>query len=582
MTSIESLIGKVYGNTEVVPEPDNNNSGGNGKKNTNPGNNRDKRPTTTRAVDGLEIVKSKCLTLFVDQIGEPYAAIKVRDHIETIAIGSNRFKEWVIKACYDYKKEEQQDQLQQLLQEQLAQTQGNDLHSENEGAAILANEQSMSEATLDSLPILLLGNEDATKIQTIIKLEVEQNGPQKKLEIRVAGKVDSNVEETQDDNVIYYDLNNKEGEIIKVTSNDWYIEKHGYDNSSISNSSSSGAIVNTPLNIHFKHYRNQLSQVHPSKEYPKDIFTQFMNLTNLPLHDKENRILAEVYTISLLLPPDIPKPILIPYGEQGSAKSTFQEFIKSLVDPCGALTLSFPSTVAELVQQLSHNYVAYYDNVSQIRQWISDVLCRAVTGSGLSKRMLYTDDEDIIYRFRRCIGFNGINVAATRPDLLERGLMLHLKRIPKDKRRKLTQLWKQFESIKPQVLGFILDTLVQVLKSVKEVQLKELPRMADWAEISEVISRRLGYADNTFLDAYYKNIGLQTEQAIESSPVATAIREFMNTKKYWIGTATELLYELEKTAEDLKIKIKNNRLYPYYTKQSINAIRSYARENYTA
>ena len=268
-----------------------------------------------------------------------------------------------------------------------------------------------------------------------------------------------------------------------------------------------------------------------------------MNLTNLPPHDKENRLLAKVYIISLFLPPGIPKPILIPYGEQGSAKSTFQEIIKSLVDPCGAPTLSFPAGVAELVQQLSHNYVAYYDNVSQISQWISDVLCRGVTGNGFSKRQLYTDDEDIVYQFRRCIGFNGINVAATRPDLLERSLMLHLKRIPKDKRRKLTHLWKQYERIKPEVLGFIFDTLVQVLKNVNQVQVKELPRMADWAQIGEVISRCLGYPDNAFLDAYYKNIGLQTEQAIEASPVAMAIREYMNSRKHWKGTVTELLYE---------------------------------------
>ena len=72
----------------------------------------------------------------------------------------------------------------------------------------------------------------------------------------------------------------------------------------------------------------------------------------------------------------------------------------------------------------------------------------------------------------------------------------------------------------------------------------------------------MGYPDNTFLYAYYKNIGLQTEQAIEASPVAVAIKEFMSSKKYWKGTATELLDELEKIAEDLKIKIKNNRQWP--------------------
>jgi hypothetical protein len=81
--------------------------------------------------------------------------------------------------------------------------------------------------------------------------------------------------------------------------------------------------------------------------------------------------------------------------------------------------------------------------------------------------VLYSDDDDFIYRFRRCVGFNGINVAARRPDLLDRGLILHLKCIPKENRRKLKHLWKQYDRIKPQVLGFIFDTLVKVLKRLK-------------------------------------------------------------------------------------------------------------------
>jgi hypothetical protein len=398
----------------------------------------------------------------------------------------------------------------------------------------------------------LLSNEDAAKIQTILKMESEELHNERKIEIRVAGNVDSDADANDDDNVIYYDLTNRDWEIVKITKHGWNIEKHGFLSSSSSESPT----------ILFKRYKNQSTQVYPSREYPPDIFSQFMDLTNLPADDKENRILAEVYTVAFFIPPDIPKTVLIPHGEQGAAKSTFQEFIKTLVDPCGALTLSFPKDVAELVQQLSHNHVTYYDNVSEIPQWISDLLCRAVTGSGFSKRVLYSDDDDFIYRFRRCVGFNGINVAATRPDLLERGLILHLKRIPKEKRRKLKHLWKHYEKIKPQVLGFIFDTLVQVLNRLKEVQLKEFPRMADWAEICEVISRCLGYPENAFLNAYNKNIAAQNDKASESSLVATAIIEFMNSKTKWEGTATELLNELESVAGSLKIKTKNNKFWP--------------------
>ena len=69
------------------------------RKNTNSSNNRDKR---LKVVKSLEIVKEKCLS-FLNQLGEPYAAIIIRDYVETIAIGSSRFKDWVIKTTIERK-----------------------------------------------------------------------------------------------------------------------------------------------------------------------------------------------------------------------------------------------------------------------------------------------------------------------------------------------------------------------------------------------------------------------------------------------------------------------------------------------
>ncbi len=44
--------------------------------------------------------------------------------------------------------------------------------------------------------------------------------------------------------------------------------------------------------------------------------------------------------------------------------------------------------------------------MSRINDWISDLFCRAVTGGGFSKRVLFSHDDDYIYSFKRCIGFN--------------------------------------------------------------------------------------------------------------------------------------------------------------------------------
>jgi hypothetical protein len=238
--------------------------------------------------------------------------------------------------------------------------------------------------------------------------------------------------------------------------------------------------------------------------------------------------------------------------------------------------LSFPKNDETLVQQLSHNYVAYYDNISNLDQWTSDNLCRAVTGTGLSKRRLYTDDEDVIYRFRRCVGINGINIAATKPDLLERALILHLKRISKDKRRPIVQIRKQFEIIKPQLLGFIFDVISKVLNRL-DIPLTDLPRMADWAQLGEVISRCLGYPDGAFLKAYQNNLAKQNQHALDATQVAQAIIRLMQKRtsegsglspnlegiSFFNGSMTKLRKELNQIAEnDLDINIKDKIRWP--------------------
>ena len=57
------------------------------------------------------------------------------------------------------------------------------------------------------------------------------------------------------------------------------------------------------------------------------------------------------------------------------------------------------------------------------------LLCRAVTGSSFSKRALWTNDEDFYYNFKRNLGINGIDLAATKADLLDRSILMETERI---------------------------------------------------------------------------------------------------------------------------------------------------------
>ena len=63
--------------------------------------------------------------------------------------------------------------------------------------------------------------------------------------------------------------------------------------------------------------------------------------------------------------------------------------------------------------------------------------------------------------------------------------------------------------------------MVKVLGRIGEVHLEEAaPRMADFAEMGELVARCLGYKDNEFTEAYCLNIGLINQEAIDSSPTA--------------------------------------------------------------
>jgi predicted HTH domain antitoxin len=104
-------------------------------------------------------------------------------------------------------------------------------------------------------------------------------------------------------------------------------------------------------------------------------------------------------------------------------------------------------------------------------------------------------------------------------------------------------------------LGYIFDIVAKVLQVKKNggIDIKVYPRMADFAEIGEIISRGMGYQENEFLDAYHKNINMLTEEAIEAHPVAIAVVRFMKDRSGWAGTVTQLYQELVASAYDSRI-----------------------------
>ena len=217
--------------------------------------------------------------------------------------------------------------------------------------------------------------------------------------------------------------------------------------------------------IKFKRFRHMHPIIFDLDANIKDIDLIFKHI---PITEESDKLLFKVYLPTLFIE-GIPTAILNVYGPQGSGKSICQKFTRSLVDPSSLKVLSLAKNLTELVQQVSHHYLPFYDNVTNISKDFSDFFCRVVTGEGFSKRELFTDDEDIIYNFKRKLAFNGINLPGEEPDFLDRCFTIHLARINKKERKTEEKLWNDFNKDQPKITGALLKCVQLTLSKINEI-----------------------------------------------------------------------------------------------------------------
>ncbi|MEI6553771.1 MAG: bifunctional DNA primase/polymerase, partial [bacterium] len=321
---------------------------------------------------------------------------------------------------------------------------------------------------------------------------------------------------------LWYDLTNKDWQAIKVNKTGWSI------------------IDNPP--ILFRRYSHNKAQVIPEKEGDVKTFLKYINIIN-----EEHRLLMLVFLVASFIP-EFPHVLLVIFGAQGSSKSTLSKLARLVIDPSVIDVASFPNNTNDLIQTLAHHYFLFLDNVSHISEDQSDTLCKAITGGGHTKRKLYGDDDDVIYNFMRSIGINGINLVTTKPDLLERSLLLEVERIEPEQRKTEKELYASFEKDLPFILGGIFNVLVKSLEIHPTIKLESKHRMADWESWGCAISEALGYSQEEFLKAYQNNINRQSEMLVNENIVSTAVITLMKIEDEWKGTPTQLLYKLSALA----------------------------------
>lgn len=346
------------------------------------------------------------------------------------------------------------------------------------------------------------------------------------------GEVELHVRVCEHDGAYWYDLSNERWQAVKITETGWQV------------------IDNPP--VLFRRLAHQKPQVLPDGNGSIDALNPFL----AGIDEQEYKELVTVWLVSCLMP-GFSHAILVPYGDQGSGKTTLSKNCKAIIDPSLIDTLGLLGEQRELVQTLSHHWLLPYDNLSSLSREVQNIFCRTITGASYCKRKLYSDDEDIVTKNRNCLIISGINYPATAPDLLDRCILIKLKRFSgSEQNKKDAELDKEFQAALPSILGGMFAVVSKAMQIKSKVNLSILPRMADFAEWGFAIAEARNIGGRSFLKTYQENTKLRNQEIIGTNPVASAIVDFMEDRGEWTGKASELLDKLEAVTSEKERKAK--------------------------
>lgn len=248
--------------------------------------------------------------------------------------------------------------------------------------------------------------------------------------------------------------------------------------------------------------------------------------------------LVRAWLVAALLP-EMPHPILMLGGIQGTGKSTAARMLIGLFDPSPAPLRSQPRDPEQWAMATAGSWGVAVDNVSGIPRWWSDALCKTVTGDGWVRRKLYTDSELAVLCYRRVVILTSIDAGALRGDLGDRSLLVDMEAIQDDSRRTEAELDDRYKKARPRLLAALLELVAAVLQRLPNVTLPTMPRMADFAHVLAALDAQDG--DGKALDLYLAQRGRIAGDVIEGDVVASSILKLIEQKDEWSGTSGELL-----------------------------------------
>lgn len=272
-------------------------------------------------------------------------------------------------------------------------------------------------------------------------------------------------------------------------------------------------------------------------------FERILDVANIP----EKYLIVILTWIIECFRPNTPYVGISISGPQGSAKSSTQDFLKSLIDPSDSNRRAKPKSREDLFVAANRGHLLSYENLSALRPEIQDAMCIMSTGGSFSSRKFYSNGDEYTVYLKNPIILNGIVNTVTRPDLLDRMLCIELRSLRV--RMTETELFEKCDQLRGLVFGAVLDRFSEALRILPDIQSEkglQLPRMADFAQLGEAVARTYGKKPGWFLSAYARLRRGSVANALDGDPVAVAIRSFLSQRidLYGpLGVVSETLHE---------------------------------------
>jgi hypothetical protein len=304
---------------------------------------------------------------------------------------------------------------------------------------------------------------------------------------------------------IFIDLCDADWQAVRITSAGW-------------------SVVASPP-VRFQRTRGMLSLPFPERGGKIEALRPFLNAT------VSDFTLVVAYLLAALRPRG-PYPILILYGEQGTAKTNFLRRLRSLVDPHVVPTNTLPPSGRDLFIAARNSHLQAFENVSKLSDQMSDNLCRLATGGGLRIRTLFSDADETHFRGARPSALEGISNVVSRPDLQDRAIISQLENLSGYKTE--LELDSSFERQRPGIFGALLDMMVRGLEMLPVTRLVAPPRMADFAHWA------VACGVERFEAAYAANRQNAINVMLSHDPVAKAVRALVARTKF-VGIMEDLL-----------------------------------------